>query len=176
MIFMIYFYDLCERYNERNKASIKTETRRSIEEDPDFLDSYLILYQILEDKGDLNKAEKVLDEACRRAIALITDKDGNWPNVLERVWLENRHIIRTILNKALLLWRKEKVGNPWICLGNFLKTNPNDSVEARYYILAIRMNMSFEEFENRFNKSGYYDSFIGWYGLNAGSPYRLNTL
>ena len=33
-----------------------------------------------------------------------------------------------------------------------------------------------EEFENRFNKGGYYDSFIGWYGLNAGSPYRLNTL
>jgi len=74
------------------------------------LDSYLIPYQILEDEGDLNKVEKVLDEAYRRAIALITDKDGNWPNVLERVWLENRHIIRTILNKALLLWRKEKVG------------------------------------------------------------------
>jgi len=47
---------------------------------------------------------------------------------------------------------ERKGWNPWVCLGNFLKTNPNDSVEARYYILAIRMNMSFEEFENRFNK------------------------
>jgi len=59
------FYDLCERYNERNKALVKRELRRLIEKDSDSLDSYLIPYQILEDEGDLNKAEKVLDETYR---------------------------------------------------------------------------------------------------------------
>ena len=161
------FYDLCERYNERNKVLIKRGLRRLIEEDPDFLDSYLMLYQILEDEGDFKEAEKVLDEAYRRAITLITDKDGSWPDVLEWGWLENRHIIRTILNKALLLWRKEKVEESLDLFRRLLKTNPNDNVGARYYILAIRMNMGFEEFEDRFNKGGYYDSeMMDWFDRN----------
>ena len=161
------FYDICERYNERNKALVKKELKELIEEDPDFLDPYLFLYQILEDEGDLNRAEKILNEAYRRAIALITDKDGSWPDVLEWGWLENRHIIRTILNKALSLWRNNEIEESLDLFRKLLKTNPNDNIGARFYILAIRMGMSLDDFEDRFNKGGYYDSeMIDWFDRN----------
>ena len=117
------FYDICERYNERNKALIKRELRQLIEEDPDFLDPYLFLYQILEDEGNLKEAEKILNEAYRRAIALITDKDGSWPDILKWGWLENRHIIRTILNKALSLWRNNAIEEPLYLSPPLLKKN-----------------------------------------------------
>ncbi len=41
------------------------------------------------------------------------------------------------------------------------------NIGARDYILAIRMNMSFGQFEKRFNKDGYYDSeLIKWFDKN----------
>jgi len=48
-----------------------------------------------------------------------------------------------------------------------LKTNPGDNVGARDFILAIRMNMSYETFEKRFNKGGYYDTELTeWFEKN----------
>lgn len=65
-------------------------------------------------------------------------------DILEWGWLENRHIIRTILNKAISLWENNHMDEALNLFRNLLKTNPNDNVGARYYILAIRMNMSLE--------------------------------
>ncbi len=161
------YYDLCERYNGRNAKSIKKQLKQLIEKDPDFLDSYLLLYEILQDEGNLSEAEKVLNDAYERALKLITDKKGNWPDILEWGRLRNRHIIRTILNKAIWLWENKKIDNALDLFRKLLKTNPGDNVGARYYILAIRMNMSFEEFENRFNKEGYYDMELSdWFDEN----------
>jgi len=48
-----------------------------------------------------------------------------------------------------------------------LQTNPGDDVGARHLILAIKMNMSFDDFEKRFNKGGYYDSeMMEWFDKN----------
>jgi len=161
------YYDLCERYNRKTAKTIKKQLKRLIEKDPDFLDSYLLLYQILQDEGDLSEAEKILDDAYERALKLITDKKGNWPDVLEWGWLENRHIIRTILNKAISLWKNGERDNALDLFRKLLKTNPADNVGARHYILAIRMNMSFEKFEKRFNKGGYYDmELMDWFDRN----------
>ena len=161
------YYGLCERCTGRNAKTIKRELRRLIEKDPDFLDSYLLLFEILQDEDNFPEAEKVLDEAYHRAVNLITDKKGNWPDILRWSWLENRHIIRTIVNKALLLWDENKAEEALDLLRKLLLTNPNDNVGARFNILGIRMNMSFEEFENRFNKGGFYDSEImRWFGEN----------
>lgn len=162
------YYDLCENY--RNGSSTKVMKRRLnqlIEEDQDFLDSYLLLYEILQSEGNLPEAEKILDNAYERALKLITDKKGSWPDVLEWGWLENRHIIRTILNKAISLWKKGEIDGALDLFRRLLKTNPGDNVGARDYILAIRMNMSFEEFENHFNKGGYYDMELSdWFDKN----------
>lgn len=161
------YYNLCEKYSGRNAKTIKRKLNQLIEKDPDFLDSYVFLYQILQDEGNLEEADKTLNEAYERALKLITDKKGNWPDVLEWLWLENRHIIRAILNKAISLWKNEEVDDALDLFRKLLKTNPMDNVGARNFILAIRMDMSFDKFENRFNKDGYYDmELIEWFEEN----------
>jgi len=161
------YYDLCEKYNGNNSEYIKKQLGHLIVKDPDFLDSYLFLYEILLDEGNLLEGEKILNYAYERALKLITDKEGNWPDILEWGWLQNRHIIRTILNKAISLWENKKIDDALDLFRKLLKTNPNDNVGARYYILAIRMKISFEEFEKRFNKGGYYDMELSdWFYEN----------
>ena len=121
----------------------------------------------MQDEGNLSEAEKIFNEAYERSLKLIMDKKGNWPDVLEWGWLENRHIIRTILNKAISLWKIGETDGVLNLFRKLLKTNPGDNVGARDYILAIRMNMSFEDFEKRFNKGGYYDTDLSdWFDKN----------
>jgi len=128
-----------------------------------------LLYEILNDDGNSAEAEKVLDDVYGRALKLITDRKGNWPDILGWGWLENRHIIRAIFNKAVSLWHHNEVGEALDLLRKLLKTNPMDNVGARDYILAIRMGMSFDEFEGRFNRGGYYDiELTEWFDKNYG--------
>lgn len=161
------YYGICEKYRRSNAKSIKRQLKKLIEKDPDFLDSYLFLYEILQHEGSLSDAEKLLNEAYERALKLIRDKEGNWPDVLEWGWLENRHIIRTILNKAISLWKIGETDSALDLFRKLLRTNPGDNAGARWYILAIRMNMSYEGFEKHFNKGGYYDSeLMEWFDKN----------
>lgn len=115
----------------------------------------------------MQEAETILNRAYKRAIKLITDSEGNWPDIIEWGYLENRHIIRTLLNKALLLWQMGKNEEGLVILRKLLRTNPTDNIGARDFILAIRMGMTYKEFENRFNKGGYYDIEIDeWFNDN----------
>lgn len=161
------YYDLLEKYDGTNAKTTKTKIEKLIKEDPDFFDTYLLLLNILEDEGKFEEAAQILESAFNRAINLITDKNGNWPDMLEWGLLENRHIIRTILNKAILLWDFKQFDEALDLLRKLLKTNPGDNIGARDYILAIRMNMSFEDFEKRFNKGGFYDNELtDWFENN----------
>ncbi|KXA89141.1 hypothetical protein AKJ61_03480 [candidate division MSBL1 archaeon SCGC-AAA259B11] len=161
------YYELCERYEGGNVRSIKRGLSELIEVDPNFLDPYLMLYSILEDEGNLQEAEAMLNVAYERALELITDEEGRWPDKLEWGWLENRHIIRSILNKAVSLWGNGETEKALELFRKLLDANPADHVGARHYILAIRMEMSLEEFENRFNKGGYYDTDVmDWFDEN----------
>jgi len=161
------YYDLQEKYDGTNAKTTKTKIEKLIKEDPDFFDTYLLLLNILEDEGKFEEAAQILEVAFNRAINIITDKNGNWPDMLEWGLLENRHIIRTILNKAILLWDFKQFDEALDLLRKLLKTNPGDNIGARDYILAIRMNMSFEDFEKRFNKGGFYDNELSdWFEKN----------
>ncbi|GLI54122.1 hypothetical protein [Thermodesulfovibrio yellowstonii] len=161
------YYDLLDRYNGTNAKSIKNQLTRLIRKDPYFLDSYLLLYEVLRDEEAFEEAEKVLDEAYKKALEMITDKNGKWPNVLEWGWLENRHIIRTILNKAISLWESNQIDDALNLFRNLLRTNPNDNIGARYYILAITMKISLSEFEKRFDRGGFYDNELPqWFEKN----------
>ena len=82
--------------------------KQLIEKDPDYFDPYLFLSEIFRAENSEEEAEKLLNEAYNRAIELITDKKGNWPDVLAWLWYENRHIISTIVNKAVFLWKAKK--------------------------------------------------------------------
>ncbi len=162
------YYDLCEILDRKNKEFVKGKLKKLIGRDPNFLDSYLLFYEIMDGERKTKEAEKILDRAFEIAIKLITDKSGNWPVKLEWGWLENRHIIRTILNKALSFWEKGENEKALNLLRKLLKTNPNDNIGARNYILAIRMGMSFGQFERRFDKGGYYDmDLTDWFDKNS---------
>lgn len=161
------YYAVCETYAGRSAKTVKRQLKQLIEKDPDFFDPYLLLYELFLNEDNLPEAESILNTAYERALNLITDKKGNWPEVLEWAWLENGHIIRTILNKAMALWQSGETDGALDLLRKLLKTNPGDNVDARDFILAIRMDMSFEEFEARFNKGGYYDSdLVDWFEEN----------
>lgn len=132
------YYDICERFDGRRTKSIKKQLKGMIEKDPDFLDPYLMLYYMLLAEGDTVGAKKELDTAYERALNLITDEEGRWPDVLRWVWLENRHIIRTVLNKAIWLWIEWDLEGALDLFRRLLRSNPVDNVGARNYIMAIQ--------------------------------------
>jgi len=161
------YYDLMEREHSMKRSSVKRRLRQLIKEDPDFLDTYLSLYWILLEEGKKEEAEKILDEAYRRALNLITDKKGRWPDLLEWGWLENRHIIRTLVNKGISLWDEGDTEEALKIFRKLLKMNPNDNPGVRYFILAIRMGMSLGEFDKKFDKGGYWTSeIVEWFDTN----------
>jgi len=119
------------------------------------------------EEGKEDEAERVLDEAYRRALNLITDEKGEWPDLLEWGWFENRHIIRTLVNKGASLWDEGNAEEALKIFRNLLRANPYDNPGVRYYILAIRMGMSLDEFEERFEKDGFWTSEIDkWFNAN----------
>jgi len=122
-----------------------------------------MLYE--EDKK--TEADLVLDNGYKRAIKIITTEENEWPDLLEWGWVENRHVIRIIMNKAISSWNKRETDPALDLFRKLLKSNPSDNIGARNYILAIRMHMSFDEFEEQFNKDGFYDSsLIDWFDDN----------
>jgi len=98
---------------------------------------------------------------------LITDKNGNWPDILSWANLLNRHIIRAILTKAIILWGDQYKDEALDIFRKLLNSNLSDNIGARFYILAIRMGIDFEDFDKRFNKGGYYDEeILTWFDNN----------
>ncbi len=163
------YYDICE-YDDSIPEGRKFVTKKLkalIKKDPYFLDSYSHLYQILLAEGKAESAIELIENAYQNALKLILDKSGNWPDRLEWGWLENRHIIRAILNKGTDEWMLNNCESALDIFRKLFKANPNDNAGVRFYILAIRMGMSFEEYENKFNKGGYYDdSSWKWFEKN----------
>lgn len=162
------YYDTLDQLEAATDREMEKAMKKLIKEDPDFLDPYLILHGIYQDNEQWKKADEILNEAYESAINTISDKKGNWPDVLLWGFMENRHIIRTIFNKGVSLWDNSKTDEALDIFRKLLKSNPNDNVGVRDFILAIRMDMSFREYEERFNKGGYYDSeSIKWFEQNA---------
>jgi len=79
--------------------------------------------------------------------------------VLEWGWLENRHIIKAILNKALSHWVKGETDEALELFRKILSTNPGDNPGVRFYILAIKQGMSYREFEKHYSKGGTNSSW-----------------
>lgn len=165
------YYDLCDYYDsdDCDYPSAEKRLREFINEDPDFLDPYLTLMEILLEKGNDAEAGRLLNDAYERAVKLITDEDGNWPDELLWGRLENRHIIRTLFAKAQDFWEKEDNDKALDILRGLLRTNPNDNVGARYYILAIRLGMDYGGFRERFvgELDSYDERILEWFDENS---------
>jgi tetratricopeptide (TPR) repeat protein len=149
------------------KAKLKKRLKKLIRKDPEFFDSYISLSQMLYEEDKKTEADLVLDNGYKRAIKIITTEENEWPDLLEWGWVKNRHVIRIIMNKAISSWNKRETDPALDLFRKLLKSNPSDNIGARNYILAIRMHMSFDEFEEKFNKDGFYDSsLIDWFDDN----------
>lgn len=144
------YCNLCELYDGLNTALIKTKLNHLIERDPYFLDSYVLLCEILLAEGNMQAVEAAVEVAFKRAVELIADEHGRWPEVMRWEYPENRHIIRAIFNKAISLWRGGRGEGALALFRKLLRMDPEDNVGARFYILALRMGMTFQEFGRRF--------------------------
>tara|TARA_B100000508_G_scaffold140288_1_gene140822 strand:+ start:1751 stop:2320 length:570 start_codon:yes stop_codon:yes gene_type:complete len=165
----IKYYDLCDidRSTKKGLDFVKSELKNLIKEDPYFLDSYSDYYQVLIDQGDLVEARKVINTGYKNAMYLILDSSGNWPDSLEWGWIENRHIIRLLINKSIDEWSSNNEDIALELFRKLLKTNPRDNGGVRFYMLAILMGLSFDDYEEQFNKGGYYDdSSWNWFNKN----------
>lgn len=127
-----------------------------IKTDAYFFDPYISLAETFEEQGLKVKSNSIINEGFKKCMDLILDKKGKWPDKLEWGWIENRHVIRIILNKGIKDWNIGKVDDALFLFKMLLKVNPNDNVGAREFVLAIKMNMTFDDYENKFNKGGYY--------------------
>lgn len=164
------FYELSQRYGRQGPTpAMRKSLEQMIARDPDFYDPYLMLRDLLHREGETAEGDALLDEAYRRALARITDAEGNWPRALEWGWLENRHILRTLLNQAIALWNAGDTDGALDLFRKLLRSNPNDNVGARNYILALRLNMTFDTFEARFASEYGYDALklLDWFDENS---------
>lgn len=107
--------------------------------DPDFLDSYLYLAELYYQTDDPHSYSRLIYDAYIRAPYMIADKDGHYPEQLSWRWLENRHIIRSLSNFALLQWDQGDIRLALEIYRKLLASNLHDAIGARYAILALRM-------------------------------------
>ena len=161
------YFSIIDRFTGKNAPYIIPRLKKLIQKDPTYFESYNSLVDLLMLSGKESEAIGYINQASRRALSRIVDKKGNWPDRLKWSILENRHIIKAILNRAILYWDEGQSKNALGLFRKLLHLNPNDNIGARDYILAIRMKMTFDQFEKRFNKGGFYDKdLMEWFDKN----------
>ena len=161
------YFRIMERFTGENEPYIISRLKKLIQRDPDYFEPYSSLSELHAMTGNVLEAEKVLNNAYKRTLKRILDEKGQWPDVLKWDIVENRHLIRALLNKAILYWNYGKNQDALNLLRKLLRSNPNNNIVTRFFILAIQMKMSHFAFERQFNKHGFYDSDLtAWFDKN----------
>lgn len=163
----MYFYFLESPEQDDIKKSIKT-LKTMIKKDSNFFDPYITLHEYYLMDGDITKAINIIELGFKKAINLI-DKNGDFPDILNWGFIENRHIIRMIFNFAMFVWANDE--NKEIALNIFmelLKSNHNDNIGARYSIIAILEGFSSQEvyeehFESENGRGLEYEAIEKWF-------------
>ncbi len=163
---MMQYYDVLEQ--ELNQMDEIKAMEDLIKQDPDFYDPYVILSDHYHDIGMDQKATTILEEGYKRAIARITDKKGNWPDSIEWGWLENRHIIRVLVNKGIHLWENNEPQPALDLFRKLLSTNPGDNAGVRFYILAILLKMPYANYMAQFENDEYMNPAVfDWFDAQS---------
>ena len=153
--------------------------QRLIERDPDFYDSYTALAEL----SDATEARRLHRTAYERAVARLAP-DGVWPRLVDGGFLENRHVLRALLNEAIARWNDNDPLGATPIFQQLLAICPEDSLGARYYLLAICEHLHFPQFEQRFSSSFGYNAskLMHWFNANVGkyptefAPWRREAL
>ena len=77
------YYDIQENLSEDNIIESIDKLKILIKKNPDFYDSYSMLSELLEYNGEYNESKKQTIISYERALKLILDKSGKWPDRLE---------------------------------------------------------------------------------------------
>lgn len=165
-----YDYDeIIEMRDIVSNTAVVFELKALIEEDPFYFDPYLTLAGILESEGNLLEALHLREMAYELALETILDEDNKWPDTLDWMFIENRHIIRALFSMVGIYWENSQAQKALDLLRNLMRVNPLDNIGARYNILAIRMGLSYEEFQKITDKdeNGDFDFDIDkWFASN----------
>jgi len=143
-------------FEEGRVEELKRKLEELLKKDPYFLEPYILLNEIYEMEGRFKEAEKILEDAYRKARELIAP-DGKLPGRLEWKHPTNRHIIKALVSWGTFLWEIGEIERAFEVLKEVYRMNPSDEPGVRFYILAILEGMGFEEFEQTFSKDGEYD-------------------
>lgn len=137
------FYDLTD-----TEHSIK-DVLAIIEKDPDFLDPYFYVAELMREDGLNKEADAIEQKAFVRALAMILNINGTWPDQLAWGFHENRHIIRALMRKADYEWQKGNPDNALALYKNLLKTNLNDNIGSRYAIVGIKNGLTYKKYQKQ---------------------------
>ena len=123
------------------------------------------IYDYLDDEINRSKWEEILyEESCK----VILDKNGDFPDILEWGWLENRPLIRSMIRKADDLWLVGDIKSAQAIYEGVLKGNAGDNPGVRYNLLGILEGMSFAEFSAFAYNGDYMSKAIDpWFSENA---------
>lgn len=161
------YFSIMDRFTGKNAPYIIPRLKKLIQKDPTYFETYNSLVDLLMLNGEESKAINYINLASQKALSRIVDRKGIWPDRLKWSILGNRHIIKAILNRAILCWDEGQSEEALDLFRKLLQSNPNDNIGARDYILAIRMNMTYDQFEKSFNKGGFYDNdLMEWFDKN----------
>lgn len=152
-----FYWDFMER-EETNIAKGIKKLKKIIQKDPDFFDSYVVLAEYYDAKGADEDAFEIIKEGYERAMNLMMPQ-GRFPDKLEWLYMENRHIIRIIFQYAMRLWEIGETKEALRLFKQLLASNPNDNIGARYAIVALLEGMpSMQTYEEKFaTAQGYLD-------------------
>jgi hypothetical protein len=142
------FYNLMTK--KRTPPQMEKKLRVLIEKDPGFLDPYVQLSHLLLSAGAAEEGCEIAAEAFSVAQKMIADREGNWPERMEWGWLENRHILRALHHFGWLLWRMGHVDHSLAVFRRIIRMNPNDNQGIRWEILAIRLGLDCEYWDEPF--------------------------
>lgn len=142
------WYELLER-GMRTKKDRK-EFAAIQEEAPEFLAPYVELSQIALASGEPEEAFDIAAFAYMLAVQRIADREGNWPEVMEWGWFENRPLIRALHHFAWMLWQIGRPDHAAMILRRILRMNPGDNQGVRYELLAIRLQLTVETWDEPF--------------------------
>ncbi len=153
------YYEILEK--DLSATQMLNAMQQLIKKDPDFYDPYIMAADTLFSESKDDKAAMLIIEAYKRATLKITDNKGNWPDEMLWGYLGNRHIMRALEEYGMLLWANNETMEALDLFRRILHMNPNDNQGMRYNILAIKLHLGINEWEEPFIAKDEHGSELG---------------
>jgi len=151
--------------DESELPSILNQFIQYITDYPNLISAYEHLINLLHDSGKEMEALAIEYKAIEHTLALVLDVKGNFPKSLEWGFIENRPIIRFIIQHAENCWTNGEQDEAKKMYQGLLSSNPKDNIGARYGYLAMLKGMSIEEYQNKASdEEGYMkQDYMDWF-------------